>query len=150
VKRSGTWQRRRDGRSIRKKEEFKRKSETKWNLAKEEGWKKYKEASNKEANKIVDAVQDKTKTIDEVMNKFNKVHDNIKYKAFGKVTLKEKVVKSDTSVDGSEEDKAEAIHKEQEEVMNKEMEEIKSNGKGKVGRIWQVRKKIVGDKRAPI
>ena len=34
--------------------------------------------------------------------------------------------------------------------MNKEIEDIKSSGEGKVGRVWQVRKKVVGDKRGPM
>ena len=108
----------------RKKEESKGKIETKWNLAKEEGWTKYKELSNIEARKVLEAVEDEGKTVEEVMDKFNKIHDKIKYKAFGKVTIKEKQVTHDRSLDGkSDDEKAEVLFKDQEEVMKKEMNE---------------------------
>ena len=45
--------------------------------------KKYSEAIN-------NVVEDKTKTIEEVAKKFNKIHDKVKYKSFGKVTLTER------------------------------------------------------------
>ena len=133
------------------KDDKRKMKETKWNLAKEDGWKRYKEISDIEAAKIVNAVEDETKSVEEVMKVFDKVHESIKFKAFGKVTIKEKQVGNvKTMKDQTEEEEAEALLKEEEDKMNKEMEEIKKAGRGKVGRVWEVRKKIVGNKKGPM
>ena len=39
---------------------------------------------------IDNLVGDKTKTIEEVADKFSKIHEKVKYKSFGKVTLPER------------------------------------------------------------
>ena len=107
------------------KEERTTKKETKWNLAKEGGWKSYKEISNSEAEKIAEVVEDENKTIEEVMKVFNKVHEKIKFKAFGKVTIKEKLITNDKTTEGkTEEEKAEILLNEQEEKADKEIKDI--------------------------
>merc|ERR1712129_627601 len=72
----------------KRRTEHKRK-ETKWNLALEGGWKKYKEECDKFSDKLVNIVEDETTSIEDAMEKFAKMHDKIKYKSFGKVTIKE-------------------------------------------------------------
>ena len=76
--------------NLPKKKEMKTKKKTLWNLAKTNGWEVYKDISDEFADKIEKIVKDKNLTIQEVFDKFDKLHDKIKYKAFGKVTICEK------------------------------------------------------------
>ena len=61
-----------------------------WNLAKEGGWKKYENISEELSDALMKVVEDKKTNIEEKMEKFDKIHDKIKYKAFGKVTITQK------------------------------------------------------------
>ena len=61
----------------------------KWNLAKEGGWQEYRKESEKVKDKQENILNDKELSIYEAKKKFDKVHDHVKYKAFGKVTIRE-------------------------------------------------------------
>ena len=50
----------------------------------------YEEITDRSMDKVREAVDDDNMNIDEVINKFDKMHEKIKFKAFGKVTLKSK------------------------------------------------------------
>jgi hypothetical protein len=58
-----------------------------WNLKKDGGWNRYELLTDQYSEKIEDIVENKAWSVDEAMRKFEKVHDKIKFKAFGKVTL---------------------------------------------------------------
>ena len=58
-----------------------------WNLAKEGGWGKYRVESDKQSEKIIEIVKDDKISIEEAWIKFNKIHDKIKFRSFGKVTI---------------------------------------------------------------
>ena len=60
-----------------------------WNLAKEGGWQENRQESEKVKDKLENILNYKELTIDEAQKKFYKVHDYVKYKAFGKVTIRE-------------------------------------------------------------
>ena len=47
---------------------------------------------------MIKIIDDKTKSIDEVFKGFEKINNDIKFKAFGKVTLKGKKTKKDNTV----------------------------------------------------
>ena len=55
-----------------------------WNLTKEGGWSHYKELTNKYSEALEVAIE-KEGSIDDKMSCFEKIHDKIKFKAFGKV-----------------------------------------------------------------
>ena len=59
----------------------------KWNVKKENGWDNYKKISDELSNKIDKIVENKDLSMQELMNKFDKVHNKIKFMAFGKVTI---------------------------------------------------------------
>ena len=61
-----------------------------WNLAKEGGWIKYAELTNannmaEELNKVIN---DDTKSTEEIHHKYSKALDKVKFRSFGKVTIK--------------------------------------------------------------
>jgi hypothetical protein len=66
--------------------------EVKWNLAKMDGWKKYEEISEKYSKKLQNVVENENivdqKSMDEATNQFEKIHDKIKFEAFGKAKIK--------------------------------------------------------------
>ena len=135
------------------KEERKEKV-VKWNLAKEGGWLEYKEESHNSTERLIDIVLNKEYSIDETKKRFDKVHEHIKYKAFGKVTLrqnhKEKGKKESKGNDKKEkeEDKANKQWEEEVKRAEEEIKEIDKLRNGKVGKIWEVKKRIIGGKKA--
>ena len=58
-----------------------------WNLAKEGGWEQYNKISEEYSKVLEKVVESKDTNIEEKMKKFDKIHNKIKYKAFGKVTI---------------------------------------------------------------
>ena len=90
-------------------------------------------------------IKDEGKTIQEKVNKIDKMMDKIKYQAFGKVTLNSKSNnKKDAEIDDTS---AEKDWKETEERTEKEMDKIKQANNSKVGRIWTIRKEVLGLKK---
>ena len=70
-----------------------------WNLAKEGGWERYKLESDNMSKKIEKNIDDKERNIEDTMANFNKLLDKVKYKAFGKVTIKDKIEIEDEKED---------------------------------------------------
>ena len=116
-----------------------------WNLAKEGGWRHYEILTNK-YSEALERVLDKEDCIEVKMKKFNSIHDKIKFEAFGKVTIggKEKK-KEEEDKDGVE--KAEQLFLEQSQKANIEIEEIKRMKTSRAGKIWEIRKRVVGGKK---
>ena len=56
-------------------------------MSKPDGWKTYAENSDNLSQKMVEVINDKSKTIDEVVEKIEKIHNDIKFKSFGKTTV---------------------------------------------------------------
>ena len=65
-----------------------------WNLAKIGGWNRYNVLTDKCSEALDKVISDKTKTIEEVAEKVEKIHEKVMFKSFGKVTLSEKRQKS--------------------------------------------------------
>ena len=124
-----------------------------WNLAREGGWEEYKRESEKVKEKLARVVENKEISIEEAKKQFDKVHNKVKYKAFGKVTIKQKKIyisKNEGDSKKKEEDevtKARNLWEEQASIAEKELKEIDHLRNGKVGKIWEVKKRIVGGKK---
>ena len=117
-------------------------------MNKEGGWNKCKELTEKQSKALDQAVESEG-TIEEKMVRFEKIHDKIKYKSFGKVTIgPNKRNEQNTAGNKSTEEIKEDILKEQEEKVSKEIEDIKSMKKSKVGKIWEIRRRVLGGKKA--
>ena len=59
---------------------------TVWNLAREGGWEDYEKLTEKHNEAFERIIEDKD-NIEEKMINFEKLHDKVKFKAFGKVTI---------------------------------------------------------------
>ena len=95
----------------KKKKEIKR---TIWNLAKPNSWTKYGKVSDEYSEELAKIVENKNITIQEAMNRFEKLHGKIKFKVFGKVSVSNETKEKDSkSVNGNEEEKAKAMYEEQ-------------------------------------
>ena len=88
--------------------------------------------------------------------KFDKLDNKIKFKVFGKVTIiqnRKEGGSKKIEEDNNEEDddaKAQNIWKEQVTRAEEEMNEIDKLRNGKVGKIWEAKKRIVGGKKGTI
>ena len=123
-----------------------------WNLAKENGWKIYKEISNKFSDKLNTVVDNEELDIEETVRMFEKIHNDIKFKAFGKVTLNNNRNEHDEEEENNdeedtEENKAEQLAKEQHNIVEEELENIKETKNGKAEKVWKVRRKVIGEKK---
>ena len=128
----------------RKGGEKKEKEELKWNLGREGGWEKYEKITEKYKDKLATIIDEEGLTIDEKMNKVRKVDTKIMFSAFGKVQIK---TSHDDKVNGDEESAEEQL-KEQEKLIEEEILKIKEDNKCKTSRIWDIRKKVLGGKKA--
>ena len=133
-----------------KKSEAKEEKRTVWNISKIGGWEKYKDISNEYSETIEKIVDDENLSVQELINKVEKIHDKIKFKSFGKVTLGNKkeseYEKLESDID--DENKAQKLYEDQVKKVEDEIEEIKKLKHGKVRQIWDIRKKIIGGKKS--
>ena len=129
--------------------------QVKWNLAKKGGWEHYKKVSDELIVKVKESIDDNDISVETTKKEFDKVHNKIRFKAFGKVTLYKKENKAsdedadNTEYDGTtEEQKAEKLFQEQKRRAAKEVEKIEASSQNKVGKVWEIKKLIIGGKRA--
>ena len=89
--------------------------------------------------------------IDEKMRQFEKIHDKLKFKAFGKIRISGKTHKKEKSNNTKNNVgdliNAKSIFEEKEQIASQEIEEIKKKKLSKVGNIWEIRKKVIGGKK---
>ena len=106
----------------KKKKEIKR---IIWNLAKPNSWTEYGKVSDEFSEELGKVVEDKAITIQEAINKFEKLHEKIKLKVFGKVSVGHETKEKHTkSVNGNEEERAKAIYEEQIKTVEVELNKI--------------------------
>ena len=78
---------------------------------------KYKELTNKYSQTLDKIVENKEISVDEVMNKVDKIHQKIKFEAFGKISVGNKIPKvngnNKDQVEEEEEKKAKVLFEEQ-------------------------------------
>ena len=123
--------------------------ETKWNLAKEGGWNKYKEVSAEYCKALEKLIEDKDANIDQKYERFEKIHDKIKFKSFGKVTIGSR--KDLKAQEGNhKKDNAEELLEAQQKRADVEIKEIEKVKGGKIGKVWEIKKKVIGGKKTQI
>ena len=133
--------------NLPRKREEKNEKRIVWNLAKENGWQIYKSLTDKYSEKLENIIGNEGISIEETMIKFNKIHNKIKFTAFGKVSIgKLKHIDKENEETGSDKENVDKLFIEQNQLIDKEIEEIKK-GSGKVGRVWEIKKKISGGKK---
>ena len=137
--------------NLPRKQERQEKKVKVWNVAKESGLENYKLFSDKYSDNIEKIIEDKSISIQEAMNRINKIENKIKFKAFGKVTInnKKKDIVEEKEAEGkTQEERAKEIFEEQVDIVEKEFQKIKATTNGKVGQIWEIRKKVLGGKKS--
>ena len=89
---------------------------------------------------------DKGESIEEKIGKFEKVHEKIKFMSFGKITLGRKLteVSIPKPKNVSKEEGSKALFEEEVKRTNMEIEELKKMKTSNVGRIWDIKKRIIG------
>ena len=123
--------------NLPRKKEGKAEKQRVWNLAKENGWKEYKNISDKYGDAIEKLVEDESISIQEAMDKISKIEKKIKFKAFGKITItnkKKEKIENKEEEGGTEEERAKLVLEDQEQEAEREVEKIKSTKKGKCGK----------------
>ena len=93
-------------------------------------------------------IEDKYTNIDQKYERFEKIHNKIKFKAFGKVTIGSK--KELKTQDRDKKDVAKELLEVQQNRAEAEIKEIEKVKGGKVGKVWEIKKKVIGGKKAPI
>ena len=79
--------------------------------------------------------------IEEKMNQFERIHDRIKHKSFGKIKISRKVQKKGKiEIENRNEKDAKSMFEEEERLANQEIGAIKKKRLSKVGEIWEVGK----------
>ena len=101
----------------------------------------------KKADKLNDIMDEKETSIEEKMDKFQRLHDKIKFRAFGKVQIKENT-RTEKQSPHEKNESAEEMFKNQSNEAEKEIEKLKTEYPSRAGRIWELKKKIVGGKKA--
>ena len=103
------------------------------------------------SEKLFDII-DQDITVQEMARKFENVHNKIKFKSFGKVKTNpgSNIFRKVKDQQGMNNDKEEADRRllEQENKVNKEIEEIKKIKGGKMGRLWEIKKRVLGNKKS--
>ena len=113
-----------------------------WNLGKPGGWEKYEELSVEAASKIEKVLENEELDTEEIMEKVDKIEEKMKFKAFGKTKPKTgkkmaaKVLKTDAEV-----------LEEQTKFIEEEITKVKDDTKGKVGRVYAMKKRISGGRK---
>ena len=120
--------------------------QTVWTLKKEGGWKTYQELTEN-YSQALEKMLEKDDTIDNKMKKFNKIHEKIKYAAFGKVTIGAKDRNTKSTIKDDKNKDAKELYEEKARRVEQEIEEIRNLKKSRVGKIWDIRKKIIGGKK---
>ena len=82
---------------------------------------------------------------DEKYKRFEKIHDKIKFKAFGKVTIRQRrIPKDELEVVGK--DTVTELLKSQQKRAQSKIEDIEKTKGGKVRKVWEKKKKVPGGK----
>ena len=114
--------------------------ETTWNLLKKGGWESYKRLTKEAAEKVKRVAEDEALTSNEAMDKVEAIEEGIKFKAFGKTKPKtEKKKANKATLSATEMLEAQA------KVIEDEILKVETEVKGKVGRVYRMKKLITGE-----
>ena len=120
-----------------------------WNLRKEGGWAKYKKLAEEQSGKMIKIIEDKEKSIEEIVEGFERINNNIKFDAFGKVTLKGKnIPRSKQKADEGVEEEARELLKKQTEKAEEQLAKLKEDKKGRTANVFKIVQAIQGPKKS--
>ena len=112
------------------------------------GWNRYRELAEEKSEKLTKVIEDKNKSIEMIMKEFERITSDIKFEAFGKVTLKDKKkVKVKECSKFNDEDVAKDLLKKQTEKAEEELKKLKESKKGRTANVFEIVKSIQGPKK---
>ena len=122
-----------------------------WNLGKPGGWDVYESVTGKRAKEIDILVEKENIDLEVMMDKIEKIDEEIKFNAFGKTRIKKRKPKlkqhvADVVVD--EQDANQDIIRKEAKSIEDEIMKIKSQNLGRVGNVFKMREVITGPKKA--
>ena len=87
--------------------------------------------------------------IEEKMVKIEKLHNRVKFEAFGKVKVKSNNVTSSRKAEENiENESADEILRKQRKEAEEEIEKLREEHPSRAGRVWELKKKIMGGKKS--
>ena len=113
-----------------------------WNLGRPGGWERYEELSVAAATKIEKVLERNELSTEEVMQKVEAIEDKLKFEAFGKTKSKNEKKRA-----GKKNKTDEEIVKEQAKYIEEEILKVKDDKKGKVGRVYEMKKRLCGGRK---
>ena len=113
----------------------------KWNLAKPGGWEMYRKVSDDKAVEMVEIVENRDLSIDEVVKKVDSLQDKIKFTAFGKTKIKAN--KRGEKVDLAD---IELINRQSAKI-EKEIDKIREENRGRCTQVFKMKELVVGPKK---
>ena len=134
--------------SLLELEEDRQKVKPSWNTQKPGAWDRYKEESNRVAEKIEMIIEDEGFEEEEVMEKIDRIQTKLKFTAFGKTKPQtSKAKKAVAEMEGSETDMAKELLKRQSKRIEDEVKSARETANGRVGKIYKMKEIIAGSKK---
>ena len=128
-------------------EETPKKPEASWNTLKTGGWEKYKELSNKMADKINAITENEDLEVEEVMTLVEKIQTKMKFSSFGKTKPQtESAKRAEMKIQGTESEEAKELLERQSKRMTKAFEEMRT-AQGRVTKIFKMKNIVAGKKK---
>ena len=132
--------------------------ETAWNLRKPGGWEAFKVKTDELAEKLENIVEDKEKSIEDVMENVIKLENKAKFSSFGK-TRKQGYFQTKTNLGikncgnknhkcYTEEEINVCLLKSQSQKIEKEIMNVKESSTGRVVQVFKMKAKITGSKKS--
>ena len=122
--------------------------ELEWNTSKPGGWETFEETGEREAARIAEIVEDEGYSREEVMEKVEKVHNKMKWTAFGKTKPRTKKAQSRETIDTTiNEDKAKLLRTKETERLEAEILKVKATKTGRTSKVFSMREVISGAKK---
>ena len=119
-----------------------------WNTRKPGGWEAYEKAGESFAAKLVEIAEDEGYSSEEVFEKVEKVHEKMKWTAFGKTKPRTKKAEAKEKLDeGDDEEKAKVLMSKQTERMEAEILKVKAMKQGRATKVFKMREVISGSKK---
>ena len=114
-------------------------------MKKDGGWDAYKELTDS-CEELLSIVKDDKETIENVHERFEKIHKKIKFKSFGKTRVRKYKIESKKN-EVNEKDVVDKITKQKSERLEQEIRELKSCSNSRPTRVFKLIEKIQGPKK---
>ena len=122
-------------------------SKLEWNTNKPGGWEVYQKAGENNARDLCDLAEDKGYSSEEVSGKVEKIHEKMKWIAFGKTKPRTKKAQAkETYEPNNNEEKAILLRTKETERMEAEILKVKAMKQGRATKVFKMREIISGSK----